>query len=267
MGQSDQYRGSRKHILDWVSSEPRSFVAGLNDLLGGTAAVSVEADRWMPEGNGNDREARLDLLDEAYVPDGVRKALTDWWLVHKGGANTPNWDLLSTATIAGRRGLVLVEAKANCAELKVDGKVLADDASVHSRENHDRIRAAIEEARNGLNAIVPGVRIDIGTHYQLSNRLAFAWKLASLGVPNVLVYLGFTGDLGIVDAGEPLQSEEHWSEVFMRHPSPVLPPEIFNRPHLCDKSSMQIIIRARPVLSHSTLGNPATPQSTKPKMT
>ncbi len=253
MEPGDQFRGSRKHVLDWVDSGPRSFVAGLNELLSGTATVNVDSDRWMPEGYRNVREARLDLLGEEYLPDDIRKAPTDWWLVHKAGANTPNWDLLSTASISGRRGLVLMEAKANCAELKVDGKVLADDASDHSRENHDRIRAAIEEARKGLNAIVPGVQIAIGTHYQFSNRLAFAWKLASLGVPNVLVYLGFTGDLGIVDAGEPLQSEEHWSEVFTRHASPVLPPEIFNRPLLCDKSSMQIIVRARPVLSHSTL--------------
>lgn len=258
MGQSDQYRGSRKHILDWVSSEPRSFVAGLNDLLGGTAAVSVEADRWMPEGYGNDTEARLDLLGEAYIPDGVRKTLTGWWLVHKGGANTPNWDLLSTATIAGRRGLVLVEAKANCAELKVDGKVLVNGASVRSHQNHDRIGAAIAEARTGLSALVSGVRMDIGTHYQLSNRVAFAWKLASLGVPTVLVYLGFTGDHGIVDAGEPFQSEEHWREVFMGHASSVLPPEFFDRQHVCGHSSMQFIVRVRPVLSHSTVRAPVS---------
>jgi len=264
MDSADQFRGSRKHVLDWVDSGPQAFVAGLNEVLSGAATVNADRDRWMPEGYRNVREARLDVLGQEYLPDDVRKTLTDWWLVHKAGANTPNWDLLSTASISGRRGLVLVEAKANCAELKVDGKVLADRASDHSRENHDRIRAAIEEARKGLNAIVPGVQIAIGTHYQLSNRLAFAWKLASLGVPNVLVYLGFTGDLGIVDAGDPLQSEAHWSEVFMRHAAPVLPPEIFNRPHLCGRASMQIIVRARSVLSHSTLRNPASPQPAKP---
>ena len=30
------------------------------------------------------------------------------------------------------------------------------------------------------------------SHYQLANRLAFACKITSLGIPTVLVYLGFT---------------------------------------------------------------------------
>src|SRR5215813_15278049 len=128
MEPGDQFRGSRKHVLDWVECGPRSFVPELNELLGGTASVDIDNDRWMPHGYGDAREARLDLHGEEYLPGDVRKALTDWWLVHKAGANTPNWDLLSTASVSGRRGLVLVEAKANCAELKVDGKLLPDGA-------------------------------------------------------------------------------------------------------------------------------------------
>jgi len=31
-------------------------------------------------------------------------------------------------------------------------------------------------------------------HYQLSNRLAFLWRLAKADIPTVLVYLGCTGD-------------------------------------------------------------------------
>lgn len=48
------------------------------------------------------------------------------------------------------------------------------------------------------------------SHYQFANRLGFAWKLASIGVPTVLVYLGFTGDDGIIDRGEPLRDADHW---------------------------------------------------------
>jgi hypothetical protein len=32
------------------------------------------------------------------------------------------------------------------------------------------------------------------SHYQLANRLASAYKVASAGIPVVLLYLGFTGD-------------------------------------------------------------------------
>jgi hypothetical protein len=36
-------------------------------------------------------------------------------------------------------------------------------------------------------------------HYRFANRLAFAWKTASEGMPTILLYLGFTGDDGISD--------------------------------------------------------------------
>lgn len=67
----------------------------------------------------------------------------------------------------------------------------------------------IAEACAGLQLLGPAVRISRDSHYQLSNRVAFAWKLATLGLPTVLVYLGFWGDDGIADVGEPFWDAEH----------------------------------------------------------
>ena len=38
-----------------------------------------------------------------------------------------------------------------------------------------------------------------------------------MGIPAVLVYLGFTGDGGIRDAGEPFADDAHWQEVFAQY--------------------------------------------------
>ena len=72
----------------------------------------------------------------------------------------------------------------------------------------ENIGAALAEACDGLAQLGIATRISRDSHYQLSNRLAFTWKLATLGVPTVLVYLGFIGDEGIRDAGEGLLEDE-----------------------------------------------------------
>ena len=190
------------------------------------------------------------------LPDDVCGRLAAWWLVY--GANVPNWDLASTCTVGGRRGIVLVEAKANAAELKAGGKVLAKNASPRSRANHERIGAAIGEACAGLSRVVPGVRISRDHCYQLSNRIATAWKLASMGVPTVLMYLGFLGDAGICDVGPPLASPEEWRRLFWEHAKCVLPEFFGDGPIDCGGATMQLIVRSLEVISVSpSKGSPS----------
>lgn len=240
------YRGSRKHILDWVEHE--SFLLELRALLEPTGA-QPRADTWLPCGYSSPDEARLETYGPRFLPDATNwPALVNWWLVHKPGANTPNWDLAAVCGFDGTLGLALIEAKANVPELKAEGKSLKDDASARSRENHERIAGAIREARAGLSALVPGVRINVDSHYQLANRLAFSWKLASLGIPVVLVYLGFTEDHGILDAGEPLHSHAHWREVFLDHATSVAPVELFERQLTVGSTPLWVLIRSRRIL-------------------
>ena len=114
-------------------------------------------------------------------------------------ANTPNWDIVSTCQVDGRQGLVVVEAKAHRGELHRDGK------DPGNSENDKCISAAVAAANDALGGAAAGWSLCTDTHYQLCNRFAWAWKVASLGVPVVLVYLGFLdademGDGALPDA-------------------------------------------------------------------
>jgi hypothetical protein len=73
-----------------------------------------------------------------------RRALARRWLADpRPTSRTPNWDIASTCTIDGRKGLLLVEAKAHRPELTEEGKRVNDDISA---ANHERIGVAISEA-------------------------------------------------------------------------------------------------------------------------
>lgn len=249
---NEVYRGSRKHILDWTDLKEDAFLSSLNDLLRPTGAVVGPSEVWMPRGYGLAKEAKLSAVHPAFLPEAVQQQLSDWWLVHKRGANVPNWDLAATCSIGGRRGLVLVEAKAHENELSPAGKELKASASANSQENHGWIGQAIEEAREALDRIMPGVRISRDSHYQLSNRVAFAWKLASLGVPSILMYLGFIGDEGIADVGPHFRSEAHWQETVWDYMKQVLPSDFVECLIPCGAATMQLIIRCKDVLRPSS---------------
>ena len=234
-------------MLDWVESP--SFVTELNALLQPTGAVVGDGDRWMPVGHADAAEARLETFGPAALPGLLRAAnLQDWWLAHPERANTPNWDLATTCTIGGKRGLVLVEAKANVPELSGAGKPEREDASVRSKANHQQIGTAIDGARQALTEQIPGIAISRDTHYQLSNRVAFAWRVASLGVPTVLVYLGFTGDTGIRGG---FADATGWTDTFRAHTAGVLPAGAVERPIHCGSAAFWTLVRSRPVLTPS----------------
>jgi hypothetical protein len=250
MDEEKAYRGSRKHILDWVESP--QFIAELTEMMKPVAVVVTPSATYLPEGYASPWEARLDTADVglAFV-QGVREQLRDWWLEHHKGANTPNWDLVVECGIEGRPGLVLVEAKANWPELKVEGKTSKAGDSPNSRANHDRIRDAIAEARAGLEVVAPGIDIRIDSHYQLANRVAFMWKLATLGIPTVLIYLGFTGDDGIRDAGLPFLDDADWCRAFGDYTKNRIPASMLERRLEFGAAPAWLLVRSRAVLEQS----------------
>jgi hypothetical protein len=196
-------------VLDWTD-RPEFAVDLLQLVLPVECRISARS-HWMPRGHNCPDEARLETFGPRALGNlDVWRTLCSWWLAHEAGANTPNWDIAVASEVEGVPGLVLVEAKANVPELTVAGKSLDPAASAASAANHERIGLAINEACAALREVSPSTAMSRDTHYQLSNRLAFAWKLASLGVPTVLVYLGFWGDTGIADAGTPFESAAHW---------------------------------------------------------
>jgi hypothetical protein len=143
--------------------------------------------------------------------------LTSWWLVNRRRANTPNWDIVSTCTIEGREGLILVEAKAHDKESDCTGKLPGDE------DNHEKIGTAIRQANSALNATCPGWAISRDSHYQLSNRFAWTWKVASLGVPVILVYLGFLHADEMARRGKPFISNRGWRSAVLEHGAKLVP--------------------------------------------
>lgn len=209
------YRGSRKHVLDWTGRH--DFLTDFADLVA-LPGLDLSEATFKPHGVDAPDEARLEHFGPQVMPmHPAWPEIQRWWLRRPQGANTPNWDIALTARIEDRPGLVLVEAKANVPEMSQAGKPLAADASENSRLNHDRIGQAIAEAASGWRLQAPDARLDRDSHYQLANRLAFTWKLTTLGIPVVLLYLGFTGDEGIADAGEPIRDDVHWQALFRDH--------------------------------------------------
>lgn len=268
MRNAKTYRGSRKHILDWTAIEGSRFRHELLALLGCPDVTIEDRDVYQPRGYLSPDEVRLDRASDDFLPPEIRNELRVWWLRHPvAAANTPNWDLVCACRIGDRRGLILVEAKANEAELSSLGKLLptkraksetsavsnvsqSDDLK-RSRENHERIAAAIAEAQTELQAINPGFRIHRDSHYQFANRVAFSWKLATLGVPTVLVYLGFVGDDGISDVGAPLHDDAHWQALMRSHIKSQYPLEMIGTTLACGPSSTRLLVRTRQMLAPS----------------
>ena len=212
---------------------------------------------WLPAGSNNGAEARLERFGpQAYPGHQAWPLLTSWWLKHTNGATTPNWDIALSCEIQGRPGLILVEAKANVSELRKGGKRLDREASPNTLENHSHIGDAIDDARVALDKQLHGIQISRDSSYQLSNRIAFAWKLASLGIPTVLVYLGFIGDQGIWQAGAQFDSDAHWQRIFREHLSRVCPLQILDGPIRAGEADFWLQERSRPVINHSPLAIP-----------
>ena len=147
------------------------------------------------------------------LPEAIRGDLREWWLAEGGDrSRTPTWDIASTCTVSGRKGLFLVEAKAHSKEIS------KSDRSGAKPANRKRIESALEEANAGLRELTGGSwRLSAEHHYQLSNRFAWSWKLTRLGVPVVLPYLGFLNAVEMADKGRLFGSGEDWRDTLLDH--------------------------------------------------
>lgn len=223
-----------------TSGSESQVAARLTNLVAPHAWIDP-GDKWMPRGFLNPAEAKLVPPEQLMASDHCN-ALADWWLAESQGANRPNWDIASTAEIEGRRGLVLVEAKAHSTELSSGGKS-AIGASEASRANDSRIRAAIRQASDSLGGDQAGWHLSADAHYQLSNRFAWSWKIAALGMPVVLVYLGFLNAEDMADQGIPFSSADQWEDVVWQHADQIVPRSAWNEPIDVFGTPMRAMIR------------------------
>jgi hypothetical protein len=177
---------------------------------------------------------------------GLYDEIVKWWL-HKD-TTTPNWDLISTCTINGKRGILLIEAKAHFKELENEskGKPLdKTEPSESSEKNHARIFEAINEANTEINKINNGIKISRDNCYQLSNRVAHAWWLANQGIPVVLLYLGFLNCDDMNDGKNTLfKTDSDWQNCFLNHAKKVGVDMILDKWVDCGKSKFITISKS-----------------------
>ena len=243
----NQRRGSkpRCHLLTHGTSD--AVAARLTALAAPFATVNP-TDRWMPQGFDHTGEATLPEA-ERLLPAEVRRELKQWWLaVTATNTRTPCWDMASTCTIVGKPGMLLIEAKAHNKELLIEQagkKFSASSASANSLCNHIQIGHAISTASAAL-AAGTGLpwALSRDAHYQMSNRFAWAWKLADLGIPVVLIYLGFLNAHEMSDQGNPFPDAVGWQHVLIDHSQPLFPAEVWNQPWTCAGQPVIPLIRS-----------------------
>jgi len=251
-------RGSYCRCLLFMESDRRAVARRLTDLVGIDDVVIGENDFWAPQGipscstdgrwnTGPAQEAKLGETEDLLSADD-QSAITRWWLACPSlNSNTPNWDIASTCTIEGKKGFLLVEAKAHDQELikEEKGKSLKRGASNNSRANHDQIGNRICQASaefckfTGLDW-----RLSRDSRYQMSNRFAWAWKLTDLGHPVVLVYLGFLLAGEMNDQGKPIADQADWERMVVSHSRPLFPQEVWGRRWKVNGQTFLSLIRA-----------------------
>lgn len=221
----DEQKGSKPRC-HWLTHGAPEMVAGrLSALAEPWGFVSAE-DSWMPEGFCQAEEAQMDKAWTLLPPVLDRTGLRDWWLAVPGGtARTPTWDIASTCKIDGRKGFLLVEAKAHTRELKREDGVGAGPA------NAERIARCIREANSSLSVWTGHSWALSHEHrYQMANRFAWSWKLTQLGYPVVLVYLGFLGAEEMREGRDqfPFACHAYWERHVKQHSEPLFPAEIWD---------------------------------------
>ena len=227
-----EQRGSRVRCVLFTDGTGEKVAQQLTAMVAPYAVVDPTRHVWAPKGLANPAEGKLG--DNAqFLSGSQREEISNWWLaVRHSAANTPNWDMISQATIGGREGLILVEAKAHDQELikAKGGKPLDEKASENSHSNHARIGTCIQEASKALSSAT-GLPWNLSrdAHYQMSNRFAWAWKLTTMEVPVVLVYLGFLNATEMGDQGLPLTSHDRWNELVEAQSQALFPSSVWGK--------------------------------------
>jgi len=238
------HRGSRLDLLLFLDSA--HYPAALDSALAAAGTRLLPGDPHYPLGARDDRELELPRFSRLHLSALLDPAALEppaWWLA-KAGARTPSWDLIATSSIDGRPGLLLVEAKAHHGELETAGKPFGRDSNP---ANQEKIGESLQLANSALNSICPGFQLGRDSYYQVSNRAAWAWRVASLGLPVTLLYLGFLQDPHW--PADPFSSPADWHRAASEYLGHVIPAAALHRRLPCSAAgSLCVTIASLPAL-------------------
>lgn len=238
---SQHNKGSSKLLLDWTNQPKDKFVAALNNLMQMPDVKIGPEDWWCPDHDQHPKECQTGELPQGVLTESIQKKVHLWWLPQGQERNTPNWDFISSATIAEKSGLVIMEAKSHRHEFDTGAKRLNKGASIQSQQNHRHIQQAIAQANNDLQSRYPAIHITIDRHYQLANRIAYVWKFATLGIPVVLIFLGFIKD---TEMDGYFQDKSDWTACMNNYIDGVFPSELLEKDIKCPPSFFRLLIRS-----------------------
>jgi hypothetical protein len=237
-------RGSYRHMLDFVSAA--NFRELMDGLLEGTGAVLAPVDNRHPSGRAKKKcwiESELeDYLKRHPLP---RYAGLDrrWWIAFRG--SRPTWDLICHLDCEDKPGLLLIEAKAHVSEMgEKNSKGAVDQANDRSIANDLSIRLRLAESNLKLNSLGLGdFDLSADHDYQLSNRVAYLHRLASDGVPTILMYLGWVGSTDWKN--DPFDTSAAWEQAVNSHFKRVGPLSfIGQKRQLFNGTPFQMIVRS-----------------------
>jgi hypothetical protein len=231
-----EFRGSRWRCL-LLTHQHRNIVKKLLAEMAGPSVEIADSDQYLPQGFAAPHEPELSKVafraTKAFLQE-----ISSWWLKEPKNARTPNWDIVSDCSFGGRDGLLLVEAKAHANE--ING---SQDRCKSKSCNAPHIRDAIAKANEEWNKVCPGFALSCDHHYQLSTRFAFAWKLASAGIPVILVYLGFINATEMSKKGA-FKNLADWETLLKAGTAHVVPPSVWNTDSFFGETPIRVAIRA-----------------------
>ncbi len=205
------WKGSQLRCLLLTSMDKPVLQRTLTSIINQKSVSGLKVEfsngfEYFPKGLINPKEIELDKANiNVNSPIKYCNVLNKWWL--KRNARTPVWDLVCTALINDTPGFILIEAKSHQNELL---KTKDESGAIKGSPN----RCKIEEALSVINSQY-GYNLSADNYFQLSNRIAWSLKLASLGIPVVLIYLGCleTKEMSISKNDSLLYNDEQWEGI------------------------------------------------------
>lgn len=246
-----EQRGSRARCVLFTEGAREEVAKRLTALVSPHAVVDPARHVWAPKGFSDPAEGKLGET-APFLSGTQREEISNWWLaVRHAAANTPNWDIISQATIGGREGLILVEAKAHDKELtkEAGGKLFDANASEASSFNHKGIGTCIDEASRSLSS-ASGLawHLSRDSQYQMSNRFAWSWKVTTMGIPVILVYLGFVNADEMKDLGLPFDNHEQWKQLVEAQSQSLFPSTVWGKAWSVNGTELIALVRIQALL-------------------